>query len=572
MAAQNKFELNGVSRRGFLRLGSGAVLATAALSLTGACTPAAPGPGSPPAPAGATQASGGASATRVQLPSYVPFQGPKPDFAPSADAIVPPGYLTFPKQLADSVPAPVGKGEDVTFMTYTINPPGPPLEQNATWQQLNRELGVSLKWNTTALADWETKLSTVLASGELPDLFTINVLGRLIPNQVEFLKSVAADLTPYLAGDAVKAYPNLANYPPIAWRNVVFDNKLYALPRLTNSVGAIMLVKQNVLDDLGVKGFKNKDEFLAVLKDITRSGRMYGIGGVMATPTGLGWTGGLFRVPHQWREDGGKLTRSWETAEYKEAVAFLRDQWDAGVVVPETPTWSGNQGAQQFYASKMAMYPTNFFAYGIAWGRLLRLDREFRLNVVLPFGADGGKGVHYQEAGINQLTVIKKASAERVKLLLGVLNYLSAPFGSQEHANLYYGIKDVTYTLDESGNPALNDRGVQEVQYSPWGTISSPPPYLFDAGGVVDPAFVSQAHPQMMTAHDMAITDPTIGLYSNTNSSKGAMLTQAVVDGTNNIIFGREPVSSLDQVVKDWRTNGGDQIRSELETELARSR
>jgi putative aldouronate transport system substrate-binding protein len=168
--------------------------------------------------------------------------------------------------------------------------------------------------------------------------------------------------------------------------------------------------------------------------------------------------------------------------------------------------------------------------------------------------------------------VVKKARADRVKLLLGVLNYLSAPFGSQEHANLYYGVKDVTYTFDERGNPLLNDRGVQEVQYSPWGTIISPPPYLFDAGGVVDPKFVSQAHPQEMAVHDIAITDPTIGLYSNTNATKGAVLSQVVTDGTNNIIFGREPVRSFDQLVKDWRANGGDQIRKELEDELAKAR
>jgi hypothetical protein len=65
--------------------------------------------------------------------------------------------------------------------------------------------------------------------------------------------------------------------------------------------------------------------------------------------------------------------------------------------------------------------------YGIAWGRVLRLDKEFRLNIVLPFGADGDQAVHYQEAGINQLTVVKKARADRVKLLLGVLNWRVNP-------------------------------------------------------------------------------------------------------------------------------------------------
>ncbi len=33
----------------------------------------------------------------------------------------------------------------------------------------------------------------------------------------------------------------------------------------------------------------------------------------------------------------------------------------------------------------------------------------------------------------------------------------------------------------------------------------------------------------------------------------------------NDIIFGRQPVSTLDALVNDWRTNGGDQIRREYE-------
>jgi hypothetical protein len=33
-------------------------------------------------------------------------------------------------------------------------------------------------------------------------------------------------------------------------------------------------------------------------------------------------------------------------------------------------------------------------------------------------------------------------------------------------------------------------------------------------------------------------------------------------------MFGREPLSSFDGVVKQWRTNGGDTIRAELEQAL----
>ncbi len=546
---------SGVSRRAFMRI-SGAALAM--MTLVEACVPSAP---SPPAPA---VSKGGGASGGVSLPTYVPFQGPKPDFAASADGIVPPGYLTFPKELAKSTSGPVGKGEEVTFFTYSINPPPPPLDQNPAWQQMNTEIGVNLKFGTVALQDWDQKLATMLASADMPDMLTLDVLGRLIPNELEFMNRQCADLTPFVSGDAVKAYPNLANFTPAAWKYCVRGGKIFALPRLTNSVGATMIVKQNLLDERGIKSFANKDEFLKFMQDVRSSTNSYGIGGVQAA--NMQFIAQLFRAPHRWRADNGKLIRNYETPEYKEAVAYLRTLWDAGVVSPDTPTFTQNSGAQSFYASKFAMYPTSFFAFGIAWDRLLRIDKDFRLGAVLPFGHDGGKSVQFQEWGGNQITVLKKGSAERVKQLLGVLNYLAAPFGSREHLGNYFGVADVEHTLDARGNPVLTEKGLQDVQYLATGTIISPPPYLFDA---FDPGFVSVAHPIEMAAHDLAVVDPTVGLFSNTDAIKGATLTLAMEDGINSIIFGRAPVSTYDQLVKDWRANGGDQIRGELETQLS---
>ena len=36
-------------------------------------------------------------------------------------------------------------------------------------------------------------------------------------------------------------------------------------------------------------------------------------------------------------------------------------------------------------------------------------------------------------------------------------------------------------------------------------------------------------------------------------------------DRLNEILFGKQPVSALDDLVKDWRANGGDTIRGEYE-------
>lgn len=548
-----------VSRRGFIRASGGAL----ALSLAAACAPTSPA--APKASAGTPAPTGGGSAS-APLPTYVPFEGPKPDFPPSADGIVPAGYLTFPKNLVKSSTGPVGKaGDEVSFLTYSINPTPAPVGENPAWQQVNKDLGLDLKFTHTALQDYNVKLPTVLASGQLPDIFTMNVLGVLIPNEIDFFQAQCADLTPYVSGDAIKAFPNLANLPQLAWRNCRFNGKFYALPRVVNAVGSTLLAQQNLLDDIGVTEIKNRDDFARVVKETTRNG-IYGIGGMQAN--NMHWVLEMFRAPNQWRESGGKFTKDWETPAYREAIALLKSFWDAGYVHPDTPTFVAQSGAQSFYGGKFGMYPTNFFAFGIAWDRILGINKNFRLTALLPTGHDGAKGVQFQDWGGNQVSVLKKASPDRIKQVLGVLNYLASPFGTQEHLNLWYGVRGIDHEPDAAGNPVYTKTGQNNVQYIAWQTIISPPPVLFDG---LDPNFVRIAHPIETAAHELAITDPTVGYYSNTNATKGASLSQAMTDGVNQILFGRAPVSSLDDLVKTWRTNGGDQIRAEYEDAFARS-
>ncbi|MBV8087279.1 MAG: twin-arginine translocation signal domain-containing protein [Chloroflexi bacterium] len=519
--------------------------------------------------AGSPASSTAARVNGVQLPTYIPFQGPKPDFPASSDGIVPPGYLTYPKDLIKTWKGPLGKGEDITIFTYSINPPATPVGQNPAWQQINKDLGVNLKAPYTALQDYGTKLPTIVAGGDLPDALTMDVLGVRVDHELDFMQSQMADLTPYVSGDAVKDYPNLANLATLAWKNTVFGNKIYALPRVQLAVGDSMLVQQNMLDQVGVKAINSIDDYTNFMKAVTKPGQLYGVGGIQANT--MQYILAAHGAPNNWAVDSnGKFTKDYETPTYKQSVQYLRQIWDMGLVHPDTPTMVAQSGAANFYAGKYAMYPTDFFAYVIAWGRVAAINKDFRLNIVPDFAADGkSKPQQFQTSGINQITAIKKASADRVKEMLHIMDYLASPFGTQEYLTLYSGIKGTDFDLDPQGNPVLTKQGQADVQYSPWGTIISPPPVLQNPS---DPKFVSQAHPQLVNSHQYAVTDPTVGLFSNTDASKRAILTQKFNDSVNNIIFGRADVSTLDQAVKDWRSGGGDQIRSEYEQAYSASK
>ena len=148
---------------------------------------------------------------------------------------------------------------------------------------------------------------------------------------------------------------------------------------------------------------------------------------------------------------------------------------------------------------------------------------------------------------------------DSLKEMLGILNYLAAPFGSQEANLIKYGLQDTDYTLDAKGNPQPTKQGQTDTSV-PWRNIEWSPDYLYDA---TNPDFTQNTYKEMSDIFALGQFSPTLGLYSATDFSKGAQLRQKMTDGVNSIMFGREPVSSYDQLVKDWRANGGDQIRAE---------
>jgi putative aldouronate transport system substrate-binding protein len=548
------------SRRAFLQLAASTGVLTL---LAAACAPSLP-IARPP--------SGAASS--LQLPTHVELQGPPPDLPGSQDGLLPPGYLSYPRNPTRSVQQPVGTGEDVTAVTYTTQAPPTPAEQNPAWQRVNQELGLNVKLPLTQLADYPTKLNTIIAGGSLPDLLSLGAGNGLgISNLPEFLQSQCMDLTALVGGDAIKQFPNLANLPPYAWRNAVFNDRLYAVPSVRASISsAIMFGKGKLLEPVGGATFKNADDFLRVMQQLTQPGSQWGIGSTSGAPTN-GIPGiatyflESFGAPNIWRESGGKLTRDWETDEFKSAIAFVRRLWDAGVVHPDAPTATVNQAAQSFYAGKYALWANGLLIGDTVWNRANAQDASFGMRAVAPFPAASAKPVHYLGTGANLLTVLKKTTDDQAKKLLGLLNYTAAPFGTQEYLTMWYGVEGAEFDFDQDHNPVVSQKGATDL-FIPWPNVGAASSVLYNAGSAEYARVMSR---DVGVIQGMGIQNPVVGLYSQTNAQRSASLNQTMGDGLLAIIFGRSNLSSYDQLVADWRKNGGDQIRAEFEQALQAS-
>ena len=552
--------------------------APSAPAATTSTAPTSAATGVPPTLASTVVSTGAGTATpKGLLPTYVPAQSAKPDLPPS-DAGLQSGYFTYPQNLVKSVAQAPGSGSDVTGFTQTVTQAPPGVDQNAAWQAVNKALNVNLKLQITSSGpDYTTKVATVIAGGDVPDLFYLqsNVLTGGMP---AFLKAACTDLTPFVSGDAVKEYPNLAALPTQAWKQTVYDSAIYGIPIPRPNFQFVWNINQSRFDEIGATQPKNADDFKRILTELTRpQSNQWGIGatapgfGLVSNVSGKGDAPQLamFGAPNNWTVDAnGKFTKDLETEQFATALGYVRDLFAAGLFVPD-PNLTNNALMTSLGAGKAAVIAGGWISYPILWDTALRANPAYHVGTLVPFSSDGtSKPVWHQYQGFNGLTAIKKGSTDRTRELLRVLNYLAAPFGSEEFHLLNYGVKDTDYTADAQGNPAPTPRGTAELSAG-WSRLALPIQVLYDPN---DAGFVRAAYALQQATVPSFIADPTVGLYSTTDANKGGPLIQKITDAVGDMVTGRSPLSALEQLRSDWRSGGGDQMRTEYEQAYAASK
>ena len=571
MADQNY--LRATTRREFLH-----VMGASALLLS-ACAPSTPRSAAPVGSAPTPGATGAGP-----YPTYLPVaNAPKPDYS-NDDPRYDPGFENYPGTPFKSVPTPPGSGSTVNTLIAAYFPSPTPYDQNPTWQEINKQLNATVNMNIVPGADFRTKLATIMASEDLPDILHLYQGWSAAPNLPSFLKSKCADLTPYLGGDAAKEYPNLAAIPTYAWKNSssAIDGQLFLipihrqLPTYPGAGGGYFFVNSGIWDqEIGADyNPTNMDDFKRILMQLNRPqsnrwavGNQGGATGVPDFLFGLQTYAAAFGAPNVWKLDAsGKLTRDRETEEYKAAVGYLRDLMAAGVFPSDVAGLTNSRN--ELVAGKFAV---SVEGYGNGWNdfwrRGLLLNPPNRFKMLKPFpAADGGTPQAFLTGGYVAMNALKKASAERIKELLRIMNFLAAPFGSQEALLLSYGLKDQDYALDAKGNPVPTTEGTSRAGYVPWRYIAQHP-YLTYSPDL--PGFAKASWDALQALIPIGVNDPTVGYYSPTNYARGATANVAWSDGVREIILGRRPMSEYDGLTQTWARDAGDQIRKEFSDALA---
>ncbi|MGW6905524.1 extracellular solute-binding protein [Streptomyces sp. NPDC054940] len=494
-------------------------------------------------------------------PSYQPAAGPKPDLAPT-DAGVQAGYTAYPAELVQSVSRPPGDGSTVKVMSVSFGTPPKPASANRFWAAVENALGVKIEYTIVSQADYQKKMATVMAgdADTLPDIINL-FSGFVLPREAEFVQRRAEDLTPYLSGDAfADDYPNLANIPTHAWRDMGrIGGRIYGIPLERPLPGSTLWLNQGMFTDAGMKEGWTSEDFAAAAKRAT-SGRTYALGAANGSLFGNAVHSAAHNAPQNWAvAKDGTFRSGYADERYKAAIAFQAELRKNGSYHPDATSISQIDLTTLFYNGTVGSMQDGFGAY---LPKYRESQGKLTPAAALPYSVGGTPGGIVAARRSFGYTVLKKAKKERVEMLLRLLDFLAAPFGSKEWELVHYGVEGTHFTRAKDGSPEPTKLGeVENNTNLPLKYLAEGPQVLFVPGM---PDAVRALHTWQRKVVPHAIRDASFGLQSRTKNSQGTTLKALLDDTVTGIVAGRIPLSEWDATVQKWRARGGDRMAEEF--------
>lgn len=436
----------------------------------------------------------------------------------------------------------------------------------------------TVNWRLEANDTYKDKFGmTLMDKDNMPMILTAS--GAMDANIVDAAKKGAFwDLTEYLKDS--EAYPNLSQANQNVLNALTVDGQVVGIPR-TRAIGRYGLsYRTDWAEAVGITEAPTTIEevydmwYKFTYNDPDGNGVDDTYGLELCKYTGpLDIMQTWFGCGNEWVEQDGKLVPVHQTAEYKEALDFMRKIYEEGLIRPDwatvdTSTWEDGckKGEAGSFLDTMdgAKRIWNYFTNNNV-ASVTDPSTTATMTMVGPVN-----GHTLATSGYNGFYLITKSGAKTEEDLKNCLSFLDKMNDNEMLELADYGLEGVSYDLNENGNVVMNKEldasqtpncGLnQAVAYIP--NMSSTGLQLEKEQSQIESEACQEVNEQY------AVFNPALGYLANSsvNAEVGTDIELIIEDARTQYICGQIDEAGLEAAAQQWLDRGGAQLIEELNT------
>ncbi|MBN2982470.1 extracellular solute-binding protein [Cohnella algarum] len=507
-----------------------------------------------------------------------------------------------PASAAETAAGPLSKYEPAIAVRTVMNDvgkdylaQGETLEDNVWTRGYANELGIDLTFDwIVERANSGQKMNVTLASGDLPDIFSVN------QTQYKQLLDAGkiADLTEAFDKYGSERLKEFYNMGGDGLKPVRQDGKLYGLTDYSGYLDNVpmVFVRSDWMEKLGLKPPETMDDLLGIAKafaenDPDGNGQKDTYGIQLNKDLDSGWTiklngfaNAYHALPGQWIDDGsGNLVYGSIRPEMKTALASMQELYKSGIVDPEFGTKDVNKAAESLMAGKAGIFFGPLSSPFVITAMMSNADADW---MAYPIPSADGRPANVPSQIQNSTVYVVRHDFAHPEALVKMLNFaVEKLYGesAEAEAAAYLGPSGQGFQvtpikiLQPNKNIAIYQNVVKALESGDTGGLNREEKSNYDfiqqfrsgdrAQWVYERIFGPEstlAVVQHYLDNDLLTLNQFSAPPTATMATKKATLDKLELETFTKIIYGESPIDEFDKFVSDWKKLGGDQITAEV--------
>lgn len=465
----------------------------------------------------------------------------------------------------------------ITFMATSFH--GTDLKNEKSDEVIKRYedyTGIHVDWRWEPNDTYTEKLGlTLMDKDNMPMILTAS--GNLTANIVDAAKKGAFwDLAPFLA-DA-ESYPNLSKANPDVLKALTVDGKVIAIYRAREVGRYGFSYRTDWAEAVGITEAPKTVEdvynmmYKFTYEDPDGNGKDDTYGLELTKYTGpLDIIQTWFGTGNEWVEQDGKLVPVHQTAEFKEALQWMRKMYEDGLVRKDWATVDSGTFGDSCKKGEAGCFVDVMDGAKRVWQYFVTNDvksvtdpsKIASMNLLGPIN-----NKTLATSGFNGFYMITKTGAKTEEDVKNCLHFLDKMCDDEMLALADYGLEGVTYDLNEAGK-VVKRNGIEPNQ-SPSNGLNQSLCYIPNLAATT-PALEKD---ELALAQDaayalnktVAVFNPALGYLANSevNAEVGTDIEQIIDDARTQYICGQIDDAGFEAAAQQWLDRGGDRLIEEI--------